>query len=121
MSDCIDFTGSVSRKDGYGRWNGKLAHRLTYEATHGPIPSGLTLDHLCRNRRCVNPDHLEPVTNRENILRGTSPSALHAVQTACVNGHPFDAANTRTNANGSRSCRACNRAAVRRYQSARAR
>lgn len=70
---CWNFTGSVS-KDGYGRrsFDGKMttAHRSVYEQLRGPIPDGLDLDHLCRNRRCVNPDHLEPVTRRVNVMRG---------------------------------------------------
>lgn len=63
---------------GYGRvrLNGRmiLSHRLAYEALSGPIPDGLQLDHLCRNRACCNPEHLEPVTNRENVMRGVRPA-----------------------------------------------
>ena len=78
---------------GYGsiRWMGRQwrAHRLVYELTVGSIPPGLTLDHLCRVRHCVNPDHLEPVTNRVNLLRGESPSARHARKTHCPLGHEY--------------------------------
>ena len=75
---------------GYGTvWNKQtkkvvLAHRYVYELVKGEIPDGLTLDHLCRNRACVNPDHLEPVSMKENILRGISPSAKKARQALCI-------------------------------------
>lgn len=85
--------------DGYGKFNrncvSMLAHRWAYAFCIGPIPHRLTIDHLCRNRGCVNPDHLEAVSDRVNILRGTSPAAINAVLTACRRGHPFDDANTR--------------------------
>ncbi len=85
------------------------AHRWAYEFCVGPIPEGLTLDHLCRVHACVNPDHLEPVTNRVNILRGNSPVARYAKQTHCHLGHPFNTANTyRLPSGGSRRyCRTC--------------
>jgi len=71
-----------------------MVHRIAYEFALGPIPDGLTLDHLCRNTICCNPAHLEPVTLRVNTLRGTSPIADNARKTHCKNGHPFDEANT---------------------------
>jgi hypothetical protein len=71
-----------------------VAHRFAYELLVGTIPEGLQLDHLCRVRNCVNPKHLEPVTNRENALRSESFSGRSARQTHCVHGHPFDEANT---------------------------
>jgi len=86
-----------------------LAHRYSYTELVGPIPPGLTLDHLCRNRSCVNIAHLEPVTSRENTLRGISPAAQNAVKTHCLRGHPFDSANTLINVRGERQCRACAR------------
>jgi len=102
---------------GYGtfRVNGRLlmAHRWAYEHFKGPIPDGLTLDHLCRNRGCVNPDHLEPVTLRENILRGTSPSAADAKKTHCIHGHEFFVQNTWITSQGKRVCRTCRAAIVR--------
>lgn len=103
---------------GYGRvGRNQAAHRKTYEALIGPIPPGLVLDHLCRNRACVNPAHLEPVTERDNILRGESPSARLYRQTHCKRGHPFDPGNTYRAPDGSRVCRMCQRETVRRYKS----
>jgi hypothetical protein len=84
-----------------------MAHRFVYEHLVGPIPTGLQLDHLCRVRCCVNPDHLEPVTGRVNILRGIGWAALNASKTHCDHGHPFDEANTYVRANGGRQCRRC--------------
>lgn len=90
------------------------AHRYSYELHKGPVPSGLTLDHLCRNTRCVNPTHLEPVTNRENVLRGIGPSAINAKKTKCPQGHVYSAANTRVSSSGKRHCRTCHRFRMRR-------
>lgn len=67
----------------------RLIHRAVYELLVGPIPEGLTLDHLCRVRNCINPAHLEPVSNRTNILRGVGLSAQNARKTHCVRGHPL--------------------------------
>lgn len=89
------------------------AHRVAYELMVGPIPVGLEIDHLCRNRRCVNPRHLEPVTRRENVLRGHAPMVLRMGAPACPSGHEFTPANTRIT-HGTRYCRACNRLAARR-------
>jgi len=78
---------------GYGSYHSRTrclrAHRVAWELTHGPVPAGLELDHLCRNRRCCNPAHLEPVTTRTNILRGEGPTAVNARKTHCVKGHPL--------------------------------
>lgn len=82
------------------------AHRYSYEQLVGPIPAGLPLDHLCRNRPCVRPSHLEPVTERVNILRGISPSALGAKASHCPKGHVYDLVNTRIT-HGRRHCRMC--------------
>lgn len=72
-----------------GRRRAVLAHRLAYEILVGPVPAGLTLDHLCRNRACMNPAHLEPVTMRANVLRGEAPAARQARRTHCRHGHPL--------------------------------
>lgn len=103
-------SNKTKAKGGYGRISrgGKmvLAHRFMYERAKGPIPDGLTLDHLCRNRLCVNPGHLEPVTLRENALRGVGPTAINARKTHCIRGHRLNEKNTYTKTGG-RSCRAC--------------
>ena len=83
------------------------AHRFAYEITVGPIPDGHTIDHLCRVRSCVNPAHLEPVTWRENLLRGDGHPGRNARKTHCVHGHEFTPENTRITVEGSRSCRTC--------------
>lgn len=102
--------------NGYGRTslNGRrgLAHRVAYTALVGPVPPHLDLDHLCRVRHCVNPGHLEPVTRRENTLRGRAGrvnAELAAQRTHCGNGHERNDKNTRYAADGRRYCRACER------------
>lgn len=116
---CWVWTGHVSRKTGYGQGSprgeraGSLAHRLSYEAFVGPIPQGMTLDHACRNRPCVNPEHLEPVTSKENVLRGIGRSAVNARRRFCVAGHPLSGDNLYTRPNSHRACRACRREADR--------
>jgi hypothetical protein len=87
-----------------------LAHRYTYEFFVGPFPAGLVSDHLCRVRNCANPEHIEPVTSRENTLRGQTNAAENVLKTHCLNGHPFSPENTRVNAKGHRWCRTCERA-----------
>ena len=127
----VEFTDScwlwtASRVVGYGdfsvgsRVDGSAkhvrAHRWAYGYLVGPIPEGLVIDHLCRVRHCVNPDHMEPVTLRENILRGVGVAAICAVKTHCKHGHAFDEANTYIYARGGRGCRACGRRAQREAQ-----
>ncbi len=100
----------------------RLVHRVMWELLEGPIPAGLTLDHLCHNadpqcaggkscvhRRCANLAHLEVVTTGENSLRGRALAAVNAAKTHCDSGHPYDEANTYYRPHGGRSCRACRR------------
>ncbi len=112
---CIEWTGTID-KDGYGQFHrgGRSApfvsaHRWSYEHHVGPIPKGLHIDHLCRNRRCVNPEHLEPVTPKENVMRGMGPAAVNARKTHCLHGHPLTAENIYTSG-GMRSCKVCKKA-----------
>lgn len=89
----------------------RLAHRFAYEHFRGPIPVGMQIDHLCRKSLCVNPDHLEVVTNRQNTLRGVSNAAVNAKKTHCLNGHEFTPENTRLDRKHKvgveRVCRTC--------------
>lgn len=126
QEECWLYAGSLNGS-GYGRISlakgGVMVHRAMYEALVGPIPEGLQLDHLCRVRHCVNPSHLEPVTHRENMLRGTAPSAINARRTHCQKGHPFVEGNIKYSKAYTpigpprkwRNCRICWRAAQNRY------
>lgn len=112
---CLEWIASVNNS-GYGTFAtgggvSTVAHRWSYEHHRGPIPDGLHLDHLCRNRRCVNPDHLEAVPCRVNLLR----SAGNAAKTHCPQGHPYAGENLSiTRTTGSRVCITCRRANARR-------
>ncbi len=102
--------GTFGRPGGRQRSHNLRAHRVAYELLVGPIPAGLEIDHLCRVPLCVNPAHLEPVTRRENILRGIGPQTISArvvTQTHCKRGHLYDDKNTRWTRAGTRACRAC--------------
>ena len=112
QDSCWEWTGSQD-KLGYGRvyYNGKgdRAYRVFYEMIVGPIPEGLVIDHLCRNPPCVNPDHLEPVTTRENLSRG-DPTRYNRIKTECPSGHPYDKENTYNRPDGrGRQCKICMR------------
>ena len=115
-SGCWLWLGKINNQ-GYG-WAGKRgsAHRALYIALRGPIPNGLILDHKCRVRCCVNPDHLEAVTDRENVARGFSPSAVNARKTHCIRGHELAGDNLYRMPDGDRACRACRNEASRRYR-----
>ena len=122
LGECWLWTAALTT--GYGTvWvDGEqyLAHRFVYEHYRGPITEE-TLDHLCRVRRCVNPDHLEPVSNHVNVLRGNGMSAKHARQTHCMYGHEFTADNTlvihgKTRHSTERVCKVCKRDADRKYR-----
>ena len=118
--ECWDWIGAKTK--GYGRFNPDPrrnggtkqmpAHRWAYQQLVGPIPEGLTIDHLCRNRSCVNPAHMEPVTNKVNTLRGESVSAQAARRTHCPRNHPYNEENTRwvrTPYGRGRKCITCER------------
>lgn len=112
-SGCWIWTAHCS-EDGYGTFRAQSykmmkAHRYSFEALKWPIPLGLQLDHLCRVRCCVNPDHLEIVDNRTNCLRGYGPTSLNAKKTHCKYGHEFTQDNTGPQTSGGRSCRICSR------------
>ena len=120
-ADCVIWTGAV-QSSGYGsvadgRGGSKLAHRAAYEAAVGAIPEGMTIDHLCRTKLCVNPAHLEAVPLAENIRRA------HAARTHCANGHPLTGVNVAINqrARGAqRECRTCRVETQRRYRARKA-
>lgn len=117
LSGCHVWTGGLTDK-GYGLFyvGGRRyvrAHRWIWERTRGPIPSHLEPDHTCRNRRCVNVEHMELVTHRVNVRRGEAPAAVNARRTLCLHGHPLDG----VRADGeTRFCKVCARVSKRSYK-----
>lgn len=111
LDGCWAWTGNQNGR-GYGYFyvtglrGSRLAHRVAYEHFVGPIPEGLQIDHLCRVRHCVNPEHMEVVTNRENTLRGRA-GEHYSLRTHCKNGHPFTAENTQLRSDAGRRCLTC--------------
>ena len=108
---CWEWTGPLNAK-GYGRFhaNGasEMAHRTAVRLEGRDIPVGMEVDHICRNRRCVNPDHLRVVTHRENLLAGGTIAAIAAARTHCPKGHPLSGKNLGIR-NGKRRCLECDR------------
>lgn len=117
---CWVWTGALNASGygviGLGAMTLARVHRLTYEMLVGPIPEGLQLDHLCRVRACCNPTHLEPVTNRENFLRGEHPIARAVRSNRCARDLHDMAVTAHVRPNGTRYCRACASAAKRRRE-----
>ena len=120
IGGCWEWIGALGA-GGYGLYhigNGQrtfpsiaVAHRIAYFLMRGSLPVDLTLDHLCRNRKCVNPDHLEPTSNRENILRGVGATAINAKKQTCPKGHLYTGDNLYVRPPGFRVCRECQRRA----------
>lgn len=109
--DCWRWLGHLNR-DGYGQIRDEFgviitAHRASYLVHVGPIAAGMEIDHLCRNRACVNPAHLEPVTHQQNMMRTNVPAAVNARKTHCIRGHEFTPENTVRRPRGYRACRTC--------------
>jgi hypothetical protein len=119
LDECWLWAGYMTRRangeDGYGyiysykdgKQTNHFAHRVVYESTNGRIESGMVLDHLCRVTRCVNPDHLEVVSQKQNVARGEGVAKQKSLQTHCIHGHEFDTKNTGRNKNGTRYCKKC--------------
>lgn len=115
--ECWIWRGRIG-SNGYGHFTVKrmpfTAHRVAYTLAKGPIEDGLVIDHLCRNRACVNPDHLEPVTQAENVQRGLR-GRLRTIRTHCPKGHAIEGYNAMPAKRGDPRCRQCNRDYMRDY------
>ena len=109
-SGCWLWEGHLN-DDGYGTLGVENAHRVSWELFRGGIPDGLDIDHLCRNRGCVNPEHLEPVTTQVNVLRSDNFTADYAKRTHCDAGHLLEGGNLIIRSDGGRRCRQCKREA----------
>ncbi len=110
VEGCILWTGCRGAS-GYGSitFNAKTytAHSFVWQLKYGPIPKGLQIDHLCRNRGCINTEHMELVTLKENVLRGIGITAINAKKTHCIYGHEFNTENTYITRQGFRRCKIC--------------
>lgn len=108
---CWLWQGTIKNDSGYGvigiDYKKYYVHRLVYEALVGPIPDGMHIDHICRIRHCVNPDHLEPVTLAENVLRGYSAGARAKRENVCVRGHQLTEDTVWVTKTGARKCKQC--------------
>lgn len=118
---CWLWTGRLAEGYGITSYQGRnqRAHRVSWIMANGPIPEGLTIDHLCRVRNCVNPAHMEPVPNTENVRRGNGLFVSNARKTHCKHGHEFSSENTRHAPNGSRVCIRCSKDNSRRHRAKR--
>jgi hypothetical protein len=119
MSGCWLWIGVLDGNFGYGRVDeygrSRLAHRALYELLRGSVASDLTLDHLCRNPQCVNPAHLDPVSQWVNVMRSPiAPAAINAAKVFCKHGHPLSGANLLLRSDGSRRCATCRKNDTRR-------
>lgn len=118
-NDCWEWQAKIHNPTGYGHIciNGKtyLAHRVSYELHIGKIPKGLTVDHVCRNRKCVNPLHLRLLTGKENTLAGIGIAAQNARKTHCFRGHPLFGNNLYIDSKGGRVCKICQKIRYTKY------
>ena len=115
QGECLIWSGTRNN-GGYGSYRRWFAHRFSYEQVYGMIPKGLQIDHLCRQRACVNPLHLEAVTCRENLLRGNTITASQVLRTHCPKNHEYTEANTYVQIGNGRSCKICRLEATRRWR-----
>jgi hypothetical protein len=118
VTGCWVWQGTVFQKTKYslfnvkytdGKWRPTVGHRVSYELHKGPIPATFDIDHLCRNRQCVNPAHLEAVPRQKNFLRGAHVTAICVSMNRCPRGHEFTEENTFVRKSGKRECRTCMR------------